>query len=212
MKTNDMAGDRQGREPQLGCRVMSKMSRDSIFLLFVGGQILRVFHTDTWGWNNGNQESEFRQACIFPRRARGFRYVGLRDCLLTASSGSAFDINSFDCYLESINPGSNPGPSLTPDPDPTHNTISGPGYNNTPPTLTITSNTGQLYYFSEGEGRANLNWTNVAWVDFTSQYTKAHVSNLDLSISAVPEVTSSFTMLGLLSSALMLRRRTTAMR
>ena len=120
---------------------------------------------------------------------------------LAATNGGFFNFNSFDCNLEA-------------------NTWKQSDFGNpfdfgnqfVTPTLTITSDTGERYDFLEEQSSANPNWTDVRWVDFTSQYTKAHVSNLSLTITAVPEVNSSFAILGLISSGLMLRRRTKHLR
>ena len=89
---------------------------------------------------------------------------------LTSTTG-AFDFTSFVLALQNN------------DPDPDGNAI---------PTLTITSSLGQTQTWSLGQTQSmgifdvqTMNWSGVDWVDFTSQYTKAFVSSLE--VTAVPE-------------------------
>ena len=56
--------------------------------------------------------------------------------------------------------------------------------------LKLTSSTGEeITYTSSFDytGTKNLSWSNVEWVDFTSQSAKAQVSNFNLTSTAVPE-------------------------
>ncbi len=56
--------------------------------------------------------------------------------------------------------------------------------------LKLTSSTGEeITYTSSFDytGTKNLSWSNVEWVDFTSQSAKAQVNNFNLTATAVPE-------------------------
>lgn len=98
------------------------------------------------------------------------------------------------------------------------------------PTITITSNTGSTQSFSaigeeysfeyepgefdtsynysfEHSGVKTMNWTDVTWVDFTTQHTKAKTSDYVLEISVVPEPSSVMLIGGLLMLGLTTRRR-----
>ena len=96
------------------------------------------------------------------------------------------------------------------------------------PKITITSSTGQSqefsatvdaydfgggeifysYYFNDS-GVQTMDWTDVEWVDFTTQYTKAKTSDFVLAteISAVPEASTSLGLLALGAGGLLTRRR-----
>lgn len=96
------------------------------------------------------------------------------------------------------------------------------------PKITITSSTGdsreftatvdafeivpgEFYYsydFSDS-GVKTMEWTDVEWVDFTTQYTKAKTSDFVLAtdISAVPEASTSLGLLALGAGGLLTRRR-----
>lgn len=100
------------------------------------------------------------------------------------------------------------------------------------PVMTITSNTGLTQTFSssvsednfefEGEiftsydyffgdaGVQTMDWTDVTWVDFTTQYTKAKVSDFVLTteIATIPEPSSAM-IVALLTLGLATRRRRT---
>jgi hypothetical protein len=96
------------------------------------------------------------------------------------------------------------------------------------PKITITSSTGDsreftatvdVYDVGGGEfsysysffdsGMKTLEWTDVEWVDFTTQYTKAKTSDFVLAtdISAVPEASTSLGLLALGAGGLFTRRR-----
>ena len=64
------------------------------------------------------------------------------------------------------------------------------------------------YRFSDS-GMKTLDWTDVEWVDFTTQYTKAKISDFVLAtdISAVPEASTSLGLLALGAGGLFTRRR-----
>jgi hypothetical protein len=130
---------------------------------------------------------------------------------LTSTTG-LFDFTSFDLQdLESYHD------------DPSMTTI---------PEMTITSNTGLTQTFSssvsednfefEGEiftsynyffgdaGVQTMDWTDVTWVDFTTQYTKAKVSDFVLTteIATIPEPSSAM-IVALLTLGVATRRRRT---
>ena len=83
---------------------------------------------------------------------------------LTSTTGN-FDLNSFNLELES-----NPGDGV--------------------PSLKLTSSTGEEITYTSvfwDNGTMNLSWSNVEWVDFTSQSAKAKVNSFNLTAIAVPE-------------------------
>ena len=83
---------------------------------------------------------------------------------LTSTTGN-FDLNSFNLELES-----NPGDGV--------------------PSLKLTSSTGEEITYTSvfwDNGTMNLSWSNVEWVDFTSQSAKAKVNSFNLTSIAVPE-------------------------